>query len=130
MIGNRPPEVQLAGSICEDRASPGSVGIRSADAGTQGTSARVIGGDPSAGTAASVSIRHRVPGVPGFGIRHPQRRFQEGRPGMKPRQLCNEAYILRCTSAARSGDAAFVYPRVGCSWQGRSSDSPDNSLEV
>lgn len=43
MLGNRPPELELAGGICEHRASRRSVGIRSVDASVQGTSARLIG---------------------------------------------------------------------------------------
>ena len=110
-LGNPPPEVELAGSTCEDRASPGSVGIPSADASTQGTSARVIGGAPSAGKGGERF--HSPPAAWSAGLRHlpPATEIsKETRAGMKLRQLCNEAFILRRTSAGPFGPRSIPLP--------------------
>lgn len=78
----------------------------------EGKSARVIGGDPSAGTrdAFQFAMGRRECRASEFAV---QKGISSANASMKFKQLWNEGYLLRRESAAASGGVEFVYRRIG-----------------
>ena len=78
----------------------------------EGKSARVIGGNPSAGTREAFQFAMGRPECRTSEFAN-QKGISSANASMKFKQLWNEGFLLRRESAADSGGVEFVYRRIG-----------------